>query len=84
MSGSSWVGTKVRKDGKNGVVTRDLNSACRVLNVKFEDDTTDCITMSNISKDPNPDELEKWEWYCENYPHSVINNTWVRFNADRR
>ena len=83
MSGS-WIGTKVRKDSKNGVVTYDLNSACRVLNVKLEDGTKDSIVMSNFGKDPNPDELEKWEWFCEGIPNSVLNNTWVRFNADRR
>ena len=77
---SSWVGIKVRRDKKDlGIITRDLNSAYRVLNVKLDSGESTCITMSNIGKDPNPDQVARWEWWLENSPNSSLNNSWLSF-----
>jgi hypothetical protein len=75
-SSSSWVGTKIRKGDKLGVVTQDLNGAYRRLKVRFEDGTEDEIQMNNIG--PDPEYVHEFEWYCE-CPNSPIDKTWVRF-----
>lgn len=73
---NNWIGTKIRKGNKYGVVIEDSNGVFRVLTVLFEDKTKEEIWMANIG--PDPESVHEFEWFCENSVSS-INNTWVKF-----
>ena len=66
----SWVGKKIRKDNKKGVVVCDMNGAWRILTVRFDDGTLEKIRMNNIGEDP--DYIHEFEWLCDNHK-------WYRF-----
>ena len=66
---NSWVGTKIRKDESLGVVVCDMNGACRILTVRFEDGTEEKIKMNNIGLDP--EYIHEYEW--------LSGEKWYRF-----
>ena len=66
---NSWIGKKVRKGEKQGIVTCDMNGAWRVLTVRFEDGTEETIRMNNIGQDP--EYIHQYEWLSK--------ETWYRF-----
>ena len=68
---SSWVGKKIRKGNKLGVVTCDMNGAWRILAVRFEDNTEEKIQMNNIG--PDFEGNSQYEWLY------VPRNNWYRF-----
>ena len=66
----SWVGIKIRKGTKLGIVTSDMNGAWRVLTVRFEDGSEEVIIMPNFAiKDP--DYIHAYEW--------LHGDKWYRF-----
>jgi len=65
----SWVGTKIRKETKLGVVTADMNGEYRTLTVTFEDGTEEKIEMNNIG--PDPEYIHVFEWLSK--------DRWIKF-----
>lgn len=57
---NSWVGKKIRKGQKMGVVTCDMNGAWRTLTVRFDDGTEEEIKMNNVGADP--EYIHQYEW----------------------
>ena len=70
----TWVGTKIRKGTKLGVVTADMNGAYRILTVTFEDNTIEEIEMNNIGLDP--EYIHVFEWLCK---VGTLKDKWIRF-----
>lgn len=66
---NSWVGIKIRKGQKLGIVTCDMNGAWRILTVRFNDGTEEEISMNNIG--PDPEYIHQYEWFSK--------NIWYRF-----
>lgn len=66
---NSWVGTKIRKGQKTGVVTCDMNGAWRILTVRFDDGTEEQIKMNNVGEDPTY--IHEYEW--------LHGDKWFRF-----
>jgi len=66
-----WMGTRIRKGGKEGKVVYDVNGVYRTLGVKFEDDTTEEIVMNNVGSDP--EYIHQYEWFRR------MTNKWHRF-----
>jgi hypothetical protein len=66
---NSWVGKKVRKGKKQGVVVRDMNGRYRVLTVRFNDGIEEEIQMDNIGEDPPY--IHEYEW--------LSGEKWYRF-----
>lgn len=75
---SSWVGTKIRKGKKEGIVISDMNGLVRTLTVRFKDSTQEKIVMNNVGPNPSPEELEKFEWLCKNYGGKE-EEKWLKF-----
>lgn len=73
-----WVGQKIRKGTKQGVVTHDSNGAWRILTVRFEDGTEEEIKMNNIGEDP--EEVHQYEWLCKDF-HGAngVEDKWLKF-----
>jgi len=70
---NSWVGTRIRKGDKYGVVTQDLNGMYRILTVRFSDDSEEEIRMNNIGADPKENNQYEWETTHDGKP------IWYRF-----
>lgn len=69
----SWVGIKIRKGDKLGVVICDMNGAYRSLTVLFENGTEELIEMNNIGSDL--EYIHQYEWLYK-YPDKEV---WCRF-----
>lgn len=69
----SWLGKKVRKGTKMGIVTSDMNGLTRILTVLFEDNTEEKIEMNNIGSDFQDNSA--YEWLCDTYKEPK----WYRF-----
>lgn len=69
---SSWVGTKVRKGDREGIVTRDMNGAYRLLTVRFPDGEEVAIRMNNVGFH-DPEYIHEYEWFCKS------RGVWYRF-----
>ena len=68
----SWIGIRIRKGKKYGVIISDYNGLYRLLTVRFSDGTTENILkLKNIRKDP--DYIHKYEWHSQN------SKRWYRF-----
>jgi len=67
----SWIGTKIRKLGKQGRVVGDMNGFFRKLTVKFSDGSEEVIRLNNVGSDSNY--VHQYEWYCKQ------NKEWYRF-----
>lgn len=65
-----WVGVKIRKGDKLGIVISDMNGMFRTLTVRF-DDGLEHITLCNIGTDS--EHVHEYEWY------STRNECWYRF-----
>jgi hypothetical protein len=70
---NSWVGKKIRKGTKLGVITHDMNGAYRELTVRFEDRTEETIRMNNLGKDQEYIHEYEWQTTYEGKP------VWYRF-----
>ena len=74
---NSWVGIRVKKEGREGTIVHDSNHILRILTVRFDDEKdVQSIIMSNVGDDPNPEELSKWFWWCEN---GALEDKWYQF-----
>lgn len=60
---NSWVGTKIRKGKRHGVVISDKNGSWRILTVEFKDGLLEEIWMDNIGFN-DPESNKQYEWYC--------------------
>ena len=71
---NSWVGIRVRKGDREGVVVNEANNFMRRLSVKFDDGgKNETIVMNNIGEDP--EEVHEWEWFCVTSQYSK----WYKF-----
>jgi len=68
---NSWIGTKIKKGKRLGIVIQDFNGMNRRLVVKFKDGKQEDIVMNNIGEDLGY--IHKYEWY---EPRSKL---WYRF-----
>jgi hypothetical protein len=65
----NWVGIKVRKGEKEGIIISDMNGPTRILTVRFGDSTEEKIVMNNLG--PDPKYIHKFEW--------LSGDKWIRF-----
>jgi len=70
---SDWIGKKIRKGTKLGIVVRDMNGATRELLVRFDDNTEELIVMNNFG--PDPEYIHQYEWQTKFEGKDV----WYRF-----
>ena len=73
--GTSWVDTRVRRDGVYGTVIEDYNARLRTLTVRMDNGELAEIVMNNMGPDPNLNELRSWEWLWD----KTKDQKWYRF-----
>lgn len=61
IGSNSWRGIRVRKSGREGVVTSDFNGYYRELVIKMDDGKHEKILMNNFGDDPK--ETQEWEFF---------------------
>lgn len=59
---SDWIGTRIRKNDRLGLITKDMNGAQRLLTVVFDDGKQEVITLNNVGADPA--EVSLYEWFA--------------------
>lgn len=69
---NSWLQMRVRKNGREGTVVKDMNGHERVLTVKMDDGTEETIIMNNVG--PDPRETQQWE-----FKPKARESNWLQF-----
>jgi len=59
---AGWVGKKIRKGNRKGIVVSDMNGAIRTITVRFDDGIEEKIHMNNLGEDF--DDNSAYEWLC--------------------
>jgi len=71
----SWLGHRVRKGEREGIVIRDNNGLFRILIVQMVDNgDEERIVMNNVGEDP--EEVHEWEWW---YSSGSLEPHWAQF-----